>query len=119
MLDSRHFVPLNTLQTIYKSVISSYLSYGIVAWGQAAKTHADQLFLLQKRACRLIYFGHYTAYAIPYFLSSNILPLNMLYFKTVAILMHDITNKVFYVYSTPLIKYTLTTLDPRQDVIIN
>ena len=63
----RHFVPLNTLQTIYKALLSSYLSYGIIVWGPAAKTHANQLFLLQKRALRLMHFGHYTAHAIPYF----------------------------------------------------
>ena len=37
-----------------------------------------------------IYHNKYMA--IPYFLSFNNLPLNMLYFKSVAILMHDITN---------------------------
>ena len=87
-------VPWNTFQTIYKALLSSYLSYGIVAGGQAAKTHANQLFLLQKRALRWMYFGHYTAHAIPHFLSSNILPLNMLYFKSVAILKHDITKNL-------------------------
>ena len=87
-----HFVPLNTLQTIYKALLSSYLSHGIVAWGQAAKRYANQLCLLQKLALRLMYFSHYTAHAIPYFLSSNILPLNMLYFKSVAIPMQDITK---------------------------
>ena len=56
--------------------------------------HANQLFLLQKRALRLMYFGHYTAHAIPYFLSSNILPLNMLYFKSVSVLKHDITKNL-------------------------
>ena len=40
----RHFVPLNTLKAIYKALLSSYLSYGIVAWEKAAKTHANQPF---------------------------------------------------------------------------
>ena len=40
----RHFVPLNTLKAVYKALLSSYLSYGIVVWGQAAKTHANQPF---------------------------------------------------------------------------
>ena len=53
----RHFVPLDTLQTIYKALLSSYLLYGIVACGQAAKTYANQLFLLQKRALRLMYLA--------------------------------------------------------------
>ena len=67
---------------------TAYLSYGAVAWGQAAKTHANQLFLLQTRALRLMSFGRYryTAHTIPYLLFSNILPLNMLNFKSVAFL---------------------------------
>ena len=46
----RHFVPLCTLLNIYSSLIFPYLSYGLAAWGQAAKTH------LQKRVLRLMYF---------------------------------------------------------------
>ena len=65
---------------------TAYLSYGAVAWGQAAKIHANQLFLLQTRALRLMSFGRYTAHTIPYLLFSNILPLNMLNFKSVAFL---------------------------------
>ena len=41
-----------------------------------------------------MYFGHYTPYAIAIFSPSRILPLNMLYFKSVAILMHDITKNL-------------------------
>ena len=114
---------MNTLQTIYKALPSSYLSYGIVAWGQAAKTHANQLFFLHKCALRLMHFGHYTVHTIPYFFSSNILPaLKMLYFKSVVILMHDSHKKFsstecFTFIQHLLIKYTLITLDPRQEVI--
>ena len=63
----RHFVPLNILPTIHKALLSSYFSYGTVASEQVAKTHANKLFLLQKRAFRLMYFGYYTADTIPYF----------------------------------------------------
>ena len=34
----RHFVPLCTLLNIYSSLIFPYLSNGLAAWGQAAKT---------------------------------------------------------------------------------
>ena len=34
----RHFVPLCTLLNIYRSLIFPYMSYGLAAWGQAAKT---------------------------------------------------------------------------------
>ena len=35
----RHFVPRTTLLNIYQSLILPHLTYGLVAWGQAAKTH--------------------------------------------------------------------------------
>ena len=45
---------------------------------------------MQKRALRLMYFSDSRTHAIPLFLSSGLLPLNMLYFKHIATLMHDI-----------------------------
>ena len=35
----RHFLPRTTLVNIYESLILPYLTYRLVAWGQAAKTH--------------------------------------------------------------------------------
>ena len=90
----RHFVPTTTLINIYNSIILPYISYGIALWGQAADIHINRIFKLQKRALRLIYFGDFTSHAVPYFLSANTLPLRMLYFKSICILMHDISNNL-------------------------
>ena len=44
-----------------------------------------------------MYFVEYKAHAVPYFLSSHCLPLNLLYFKSVAaVLMHDISNNFIW-----------------------
>ena len=40
-----------------------------------------------------MYFSDSRAHPIPLFVRSGVLPLNMLYFKYSAILMHDISNK--------------------------
>ena len=48
----RHFVPLCTLLNIYRSLIFPYLSYGLAAWGQAAKTHLQKLL----RYCKSVSF---------------------------------------------------------------
>ena len=90
----RHFVPLNTLQHIYRSLIQPYLLYGITAWGRAGKTHRNIILRLQKRALRLMFFCDYKTHAIPLFISSSLLPLDLLYFKSVAILMHDVSNNI-------------------------
>ena len=88
----RHFVPLTTLISIYNSLISPYISYGLIAWGQASKSHLEKLLILQKRAVRLINFLPFRTHAIPYFAQSNILPIKMLYFKLSSTLMFDITT---------------------------
>ena len=49
------------------------------------------LFILQKRALRLIFFKKPTDSAIPLFIENNILPVTMLYYESIAHLMHDIS----------------------------
>ena len=41
-----------------------------------------------------MFFGDYNSHAAVYFVSSSFLPLDLLYFKSFAILMHDIPNSV-------------------------
>ena len=50
--------------------------------------------MLQKRVLLLFHFADKQARAIPLFKNTNILPINMLYFKSVSSLMYDITNGV-------------------------
>ena len=37
-----------TLLNIHRSLIEPYISYGLVAWGQAANTHLNNVVILQK-----------------------------------------------------------------------
>ena len=39
----RHFVPRTTLLNIYQSLILPYLTYGLAAWGQPAKTPLQKI----------------------------------------------------------------------------
>ena len=80
----------NIIISIYNSLISPYISYGLIAWGQASKTHLEKILILQKRAVRLINFLPFRTHALPYLAQSNILP--MLYFKLSSTLMLDITT---------------------------
>ncbi len=85
----RHFVPTNTLLNIYRSLVFPYLQFGIALWGQAANIHMDKLLKLQKRVLRLIYFTDYKAHAVPLFIHSNNLPVNMIFIKSIMDIMHD------------------------------
>ena len=86
-----HLVPFTTLLSIYRSLILPYLSYGLAAWGQAAKCHLQKILVLQKRVLRLMYFSEPRAHVVPLFTSSKILPLNMLYIETVSSIMFGVS----------------------------
>ena len=90
----RHLAPFSTLSNIYRSLIYPYLSYGLVAWGQATKSHIQTILTLQKRVVRLMNFANYDSHAVPYFITSNVMPINILYVKLTSILMHDVHNNL-------------------------
>ena len=90
----RHRVPLNAVLQIYRSLIFPYTLYGVPVWGQASQCDLRKILdlTLQKRALRLIFFSSKRSHAIPLFVASNILPVNMLYFETVSTIMHDVST---------------------------
>ena len=89
----RHLVPFSTLLNRYRSLIEPYISYGLVAWGQAVNRHLNKIFTLQMQVLHLMYqFSDYKAHSAPLFVNSGILPIKLLYFKSVASLLHDIAN---------------------------
>jgi hypothetical protein len=71
-------------------LISPYLTYGVVAWGNAAKFHIQKLLVLQKRALRLMNFKSFQDHTIPLFLSTYTLPVTMIYVKESAYMLYDI-----------------------------
>ena len=66
----RYTAPFHTLISIYNSLITPYLRYGLIAWGQAAKSRLDKLLVLHKRALRFIHFANSRDHAIPLFLNT-------------------------------------------------
>ena len=89
----RHFVPTDTLLSIYQSLIQPYITYGIAVWGQAAQTNLDKLLIWQKLA-------PYRSHAIPLLNHYNILPLNFQHCKSVCTIMHDVSNNSWPPFST-------------------
>ena len=70
----KHELPKSTLLTLYNSMFSPHLSYGILLWG----AHADSLAKVQKRAVRLITLSKYNAHTEPIFKQLRILKLQHL-----------------------------------------
>ena len=57
MYKLRHFLPLKVMKNVYYSLIYSHIIYAIEAWGSACKTELDKIFILQKRAMRLMTYN--------------------------------------------------------------
>ena len=50
----RHFLPLNTLISVYYAIFNSHLNYGSQIWGQNQNYVTNRIFTLQKSAIRII-----------------------------------------------------------------
>ena len=53
----------------------------------------SDILVLQKRVLRFIHFLDKREHAIPFFVATNILPVNILFYENVLTLMHDVKNR--------------------------
>jgi len=65
----KNYIPKNILLTIYQSLITPHLNYGVLAWGSSC----GKVFKLQKKAIRIITNSKYNAHTEPLFKQLNIL----------------------------------------------
>ncbi len=91
----KNMLPLDSLRTLYFSMIHPHLSYGILAWGNATTSNLKHTITLQKRAIRLINRSAYNSHTDPLFKNSQILKLNDLYtYETTMFMYKYMTNKL-------------------------
>jgi len=86
------FLPKESLRTLYYSLINSYITYGILAWGNANNNILYKTNILQKRALRIIHNKKYNSHTDPLFKLSKILKLSDFYELQVLLFMHDYAN---------------------------
>jgi hypothetical protein len=70
----KNFLPQTTLRTLYFSLIHPHLLYCLNMYSISTKTKLDELFLLQKKAVRVVCNESYNAHTGPLFTRLNILP---------------------------------------------
>lgn len=81
------------LKTVYYSLIETYLSYAIIVWGNSSKKNTDRLFVLQKRAVRMIANLKIRESCRGHFKKLNIMTLPSLYmYKTILYLKQHKTD---------------------------
>ena len=69
----RYYVTLDTLISLYYALLYPFLIYGILIWGNTYPTNIKPLFILQKRAIRLITFSKFDKHTSPLFKITGIL----------------------------------------------
>ena len=60
-----YYVGLDILLSLYYALIYPFLTYGIIIWGNTYKTTLQPIFILQKRAMRLITFSRFDEHSSP------------------------------------------------------
>ena len=98
----KQYFPTHVLQSIYSSLISPYLNYGILSWGNSTKSLLDTLFRIQKRAIRNINHAGYLSHTNNLFHQNRILKITDLFNYNVGIFMFNLISAgelpdVFYV----------------------
>ena len=90
----RHFLPLNTLISVY-AIFNSHLNYGSQIWGQNQNYVTNRIFTLQKSAIRIISNVPRRTHTTPLFQNLSILKLfDQIQCHNVLLLHKIINNKV-------------------------
>ena len=71
----RHFVKKLILVMLCYSLIYPFLTYGVHVWGLTFPSFLTQLFIIQKKAMRIISFSEPKSHSEPLFKSLNLLKL--------------------------------------------
>ena len=82
----KNILPHDALKTLYSTLIHSHLNYGIEAWGNA--TSVNTIFVLQKRAIRIMNKMYYRGHTEPIFKRERILNVNDLHLLRVSLFVY-------------------------------
>ena len=110
----KNFFPGPVLDSLYNTLVVSYINYGILAWGGSSSKTLNRLLLLQKLALRIINFSDFNAHTDPLFLKHKTLKLKDIYYYQLGSLMYQFTsnNLPYSIKSifSGIVKFILTSL---------
>lgn len=77
-----------TAKGAYFALVESHLRYGVCFWGSCSQYHFNRLFILQKRAVRLLYKANRRDSCRPLFVAHKILTLPSIFLLEIVCLIH-------------------------------
>ena len=90
----RHLVPTSVLISLYNSLFSSFLQYGVIVWGLTHEVQTKPIYLLQKKVVRAIAFKSSLSQSTPIFSDLKILKLNDLFELKLFTFVYESVNMV-------------------------
>ena len=88
------YVNLDILKNLYYALIYPFLTYGVIAWGNTYETTLQPLFILQKKAVRIITFSRFDHHSSPLFRSLSVIKIFDLVTLQIAIFMYKFNNNL-------------------------
>jgi len=102
-----HYLPINSLITVYYSLVFSHLQYAISTWGSASAYLLKTIKTIQNKVIKLITFSSYRSNAEKLYAQLKLLNLNDFYKLQIAKLMHQFKHGCL----PSVFNYLLTKLD--------
>ena len=84
--------PSNILLNVHSTLILPYLNYGILAWGNSARSQLDKLLLTQKRVMRIICNKNRLAHSNQLFYSNQVLKIHDLFHLRLGCFMYQLNQ---------------------------
>ena len=90
----RYYLNSKTLLDLYYAVVYPFLPYCIIAWGNTYQTSLQPLFVLQKKAIRIITFFRFFEHTSPLFKDLNVIKLFDEVTVHIAVFMYKFKNEL-------------------------
>ena len=89
-------MPHKVLKQLYYNLIYSYLNYNVCCYASTYDSHLNKLFLLQKRAIRIINNAPFLAHTDPLFFSNSILKIHDIHKLNIGLYMYHHNSSAHY-----------------------
>lgn len=90
----KSFVPKSVLLSIYKAIVLPHLHYCVISWGNASPSLVNSIFLLQKRAIRIVCNTSYYQHTTPLFNELKLLAIFEIFKLQIGIFMYKWWNNL-------------------------
>ena len=85
----KEYLPLQSMISLYYSLIYPYFSYGVLVWGGTFESHLNRIVILQKRALRIMNNTEYRSHTNELFYENKILKIRDIYNFQLAVYMYS------------------------------